>query len=185
MASAMPRLFVALSLPQATRIDLAMLGGGVPGARWVQPENFHITLRFIGEVQPGTAEDLHDALSAINAYPIDISIKGCGVFGKDMPRSIWAGVEPDPALTHLQSKIERACQRMGLPADKRNFMPHVTLARLRNAPPEKVQRYVEEHGLYRAPPFRVSAFDLYSSELSHEGSIYHLEASYPLNRAAA
>ena len=181
----MLRLFVAIGLPHATCIDLAMLGGGVPGARWVPSQNFHVTLRFIGEVQPTVAEDAASALSTISARPFDMQIRGCGVFGNGKPRSIWAGVEPHDALLHLQKKIERAFQQIGLAPDKRNFSPHVTLARLRNADPAKVQRFVEEHNLYRAAPFRVDSFGLYSSELSHTGSIYHLEETYRLTRTAA
>jgi len=181
----MLRLFVAIGLPHATCIDLSMLGGGVPGARWVDPENYHVTLRFIGEVQSHVAEDAASALAAISARPFDMEIKGCGVFGNDRPRSLWAGITPSDALTHLHKKIERAFQRIGLAPDKRNFMPHVTLARLRNPEPLKVQQFVEQHSLYKAPPFRVDSFGLYSSELSHSGSIYHLEETYRLTREAA
>lgn len=181
----MLRLFVAIGLPHATCVDLSMLGGGVPGARWVPAENYHVTLRFIGEVQPHAAEDAASALSAISARPFDLQIKGCGVFGHDRPRSIWAGIEPNEALDRLHGKIERAFQRIGLNPDKRNFTPHVTLARLRNAEPLKVQQFVEEHNLYRAMPFEVDSFGLYSSDLSHTGSIYHLEQSYRLARAVA
>lgn len=182
----MLRLFVALGLPHATSMDLATLtGGGVPGARWVPPENYHVTLRFIGEVTEPQAEDVASALAAISARPFDLQIKGCGVFGHDQPRAIWAGVEPSEALTNLQKKIEHAFQRMRLAADKRKFVPHVTLARLRNAEPLKVQQFIQDHSLYKAAPIAIDSFGLYSSDLSHSGSIYHLEQSYRLARVTA
>lgn len=181
----MIRLFAAIGLPHATAIDLSMLGGGVPGARWVPTENFHITLRFIGEVAAPVAEDVASALSSISGRAFDVKLKGCGQFGSETPRAIWAGVDANPALEHLHKKIDRAVQRIGLAPDKRKFMPHVTLARLRSTPSGKVQQFVEEHGLYSAPPFAVDSFGLYSSELSHTGSIYHLEQSYRLTRTAA
>jgi len=182
----MIRLFVAIGLPHATSIDLAMLGGGgVPGARWVPMENYHITLRFIGEVTEPQADDIASALTAISAKPFDLQIKGCGVFGHDQPRAIWAGVDPNDALINLQKKIERSFQRMGLAADKRKFVPHVTLARLRNTEPLKVQQFIQDHSLYKAAPIAIESFGLYSSELSHTGSIYHLEQSYRLARITA
>lgn len=180
----MPRLFTALALPQAVAVDLAIVQGGVPGARWVPQENFHITLRFIGEVDARTADEVAGALAGLSAAPFDLRLKGCGVFGKDAPRSVWIGVEADPALATLAAKIDRACHRLGLRADARRFMPHVTLARLKDADPAKVQRYVEEHGLFATPPFRVEAFGLYSSTLGSEGAVYTLEETYPLTRAA-
>lgn len=182
----MIRLFVAIGLPHATSIDLAMLGGGgVPGARWVPMENYHITLRFIGEVSEPQAEDIASALAAISCKPFDLQIKGCGVFGQDQPRALWAGVAPNEALTVLHKKIEHAFQRMGLAPDTRKFKPHITLARLRNTEPLKVQQFIQDHSLYKPPPIAIDSFGLYSSDLSHSGSIYHLEQSYTLARVTA
>lgn len=178
----MPRLFAALPLPPEIRTRLTLLQGGLPGARWTRPENFHITLRFIGEVDARTADDVASALDAVQAAPFDVVLKGCGVFGKDKPRSLWVGVAPNPDLNRLAAKIERACQTIGLPPDGRKFAPHVTLARINGVPPEKIRAYVEEHALFETPPFRVEAFGLYSSRLGQDGSTYTLEVSYPLTR---
>lgn len=181
----MLRLFTALALPPAAASDLAMMQTALPGARWTRPENFHITLRFIGEVDVRTADDAASALAALSAAPFDLTLKGCGVFGKDAPRSVWVGVETNPALDRLNAKLERAFQRIGLRPDKRKFMPHVTLARVKEADPAKVQHYVEAHALFAAAPFRVGEFGLYSSTLGSNGSAYTLEAVYPLTRAPA
>jgi 2'-5' RNA ligase len=182
----MIRLFVAIGLPHATCVDLAMMcGGGMPGARWVPMENYHITLRFIGEVSEPQADDIDSALASLSVKPFDLQIKGCGVFGQDQPRALWAGIEPNEALTNLQKKIERVFQQIGLAPDKRKFAPHITLARLRNADPLKVQQFIQDHSLYKAPPIAIDSFGLYSSDLSHSGSIYHLEQSYTLARVKA
>ncbi len=176
----MIRLFAAIAIPHATSVDLAMLAGGVPGARWVPVENMHITLRFIGDVDPHMAEDVASAMSAISAKPFDITLNGMGQFGGEQPHSIFAAVAPNERLVALHKKIDRACQQIGLAPDTRKFTPHVTLARMRYAPLPKVQEFVQTHSLYRANPFTVDSFGLYSSELSHTGSIYHLEQSYRL-----
>jgi len=162
-----------------------MMSGGIPGARWVPPEQFHITLRFIGEVHPRVAEDVASALSSIDARRFDVAVTGCGQFGGDTPRALWAGVEANPALDTLHNKIDRACQVIGLKADKHKFLPHVTLARLRNASPVKVQQFIERHSLMRAPAFTAESFGLYSSALGHDGPHYHLEARYALKPMAA
>jgi 2'-5' RNA ligase len=179
------RLFVAIELPDTTRQDLALLMNGLPGAKWTAPENLHVTLRFVGEVDGREAQDLDDALSAIRAPAFTLSLAGIGKFGEGRnSRSLWVGVEPNPALVHLRDKVESAAVRAGQPPERRKFKPHVSLARFKGVSGPRMQDYLARHGLYRASPFEVRQFTLFSSFLSHNGAIHRPEASYELVRPA-
>lgn len=175
------RLFVAIPLPDDLRSRLAGLSAGLPGARWVAPENLHLTLRFIGEVGGHEADDIDAALSGIRCQSFALSLAGVGQFGdRRNLRSLWVGVEANEVLSRLQAKIEQALQRAGQPPEKRKFKPHVTLARFKSHPGARLESYLADHGLFRAAPFDVTSFTLYSSYLAQEGAIYSPEAVYPL-----
>lgn len=176
----MMRLFVALALPDLIAENLLLLQGGVPGARWSQREQLHLTLRFIGEVDGRDATAIDDALATIHAPRFTLELKGVGEFGGKNPRALWAGIDDDAAVKHLQRKIESALQRIGHPAEERKFAPHITLARLRGAARDRVITFLTSHALYASPPFEVNTFILYSSTMTPNGSIYLPERSYAL-----
>jgi 2'-5' RNA ligase len=175
------RLFVALDLPWALRERLAALGGGVPGARWVPAANYHLTLRFIGEVPPFRAEEVDHALAALRARRFTLTLAGIGTFAKaGRETALWVGVERNERLELLQGKIETALQRAGLEPERRRFAPHVSLARLDNAAPDKLAAFVQRHNLFRAEPFEVEHFTLFSSRLGKEQAVYEAEVEYEL-----
>lgn len=176
----MPRLFTALEVPRPVAARLAMLKGGLPGSRWVEPENYHVTLRFIGDVDGRQADDLAEALDQIQAPEINLSVSGLSVFGSKKPHALIAVVDQQPALTELHFSIERLCQRLGLAPDARRFVPHITLARLRNTKPEEAALYLSQRGLVFVPSFTASRFVLMSSRDSVGGGPYAIEAEYPL-----
>lgn len=177
----MIRLFVALPLPLSVRETLSRLGNGVPGARWLPPENYHLTLRFVGNVDEHVADDVHDALLRVQADAFDVNLKGVSWFGsKKKASAIVACAEKSEGLLHLQRKIESACVRVGLEPEDRKFMPHVTLARLKGANVDAVERYCAERSWLNIPAFPAEEFILYSSFLSQSGAIYTPEADYPL-----
>ena len=176
----MIRLFVALQLPENVRTRLTALQGGVPGARWASDSQLHLTLRFIGEVDGNVAHDIDDVLAGIRAPAFALELLGVGEFGGKRPRALWAGVRANEALLHLQKKIETALQRIGLAAEERKFSAHVTLARMRSSPREKVVQFLTHHGLFASEPFKVEHFVLFSSHLGSGGSVYHAERIYPL-----
>ena len=180
----MIRLFVALQIPDDVRQRLVALQGGVPGARWANSDQMHLTLRFIGEVDGNVAHDIDDALAGIRAPSFTLELAGVGEFGGKNPRALWAGVRPNDAILHLQKKIETALQRIGLAPESRKFSAHVTLARMKGAPREKVVQFLTHLALFASGPFPVDHFVLFSSQLSHSGSIYHPERVYPLISAA-
>ncbi|MFN4091077.1 MAG: RNA 2',3'-cyclic phosphodiesterase [Alphaproteobacteria bacterium] len=173
------RLFVAIDLPDAVRRHLAMLGGGIPGARWVPAENLHLTLRFIGEVDGATADDVAEALATVRADPFETVVCGVGHFETGRrPHALWAGVTAGPALRRLHAGVDMALQRIGLAPEGRKYVPHVTLARLKGVVPARVQGFLTAHADLRSEPFPVAGFTLYSSFLGRGGALYRAEAGY-------
>jgi RNA 2',3'-cyclic 3'-phosphodiesterase len=176
----MPRLFVALAIPDDIAQSLALLQSGVPDARWQTSEQLHLTLRFIGDIDNRDANAVHDALSGIAAPAVTLALHGVGEFGGKHPHALWAGVRANEALLHLQRKIETAVQRAGQPAERHKYTPHITLARLRGGSAGRVMDYLTDHALYSSAPFAVNGFILYSSLLTSDGSIYRAEHAYRL-----
>lgn len=175
------RLFVALGLPDDLRERLNRMCAGLPGAIWVSPENFHITLRFIGEADRAQAADIAAALSRVQSPRFQLSLTGLGQFGEGRKtRAVWAGVEPVPELTGLQRRVESALVQTGIEPVTRKFHAHVTLARFKSNPGAKLRTYFAQHALFRAAPFEVTSFVLYSSSLGHGGAAYEVEAEFPL-----
>jgi 2'-5' RNA ligase len=180
----MPRLFTAIEIPQAMRMRLSLLRAPLNGAKWVEPENMHITLRFVGDIDGRAADDFADHLSQLNSRPFTISIAGAGTFGGRDPRVLWAGVEAGPELERLFRANERAVRAAGLPPDPRDFKPHVTLARMRGARHAAVAQFLEQNGDLRLEPFEVTQFVLLSARPGSGGPPYAVEAEYPLHDGA-
>ena len=176
----MLRLFTGLEIPHDIKCELDMMKGGVIGARWVERENYHLTLRFIGDVEEGRARDLAEALDAVSVPSFVTRLKGLGAFGGTRPHVIYANAEMSPEMKRLQAAHERVCQQVGLAGETRKFTPHVTIARLRRADPGDVQRYIAAHNLYESRPFEVDRFVLYSARPSRGGGPYGIAADYPL-----
>ncbi len=176
----MLRLFVGIEFPPELKLRLSLLQSGIAGAKWVDPGNFHLTLRFIGEVDEGTAADIDEALSRLHARRFELRLAGVGAFGGDKLRQLWVGVEREPALLNLQGKIEAALMRVGLPPEPRKFSPHVTLARLREPRRGELQEFLAAHAQFRAEPLRVQQYSLIASYPTKAGSIYEDQADYPL-----
>lgn len=176
----MPRLFIALEIPRSVALSLSLLRGGLPGARWIDVENYHITLRFIGDIDGRTADEVVARLDRIDRPEFNLRLNGIGSFGSKKPHSIWAGVEPSPDLLALQGEMERLCQRIGLPPDPRKFTPHVTLARLKASRIDDVIHYLSGRGNFHSAPFLVSRFVLMSSKESVGGGPYLKEEIFPL-----
>lgn len=177
----MPRLFTGLEIPAEIALQLSLKRGGLQGARWIDPENYHITLRFIGDVDGAVADEVTDALNRLaNSEAFTIRLNHLGAFGGDKPRALFAGAEVNTALTRLQSAQERVLQRIGLEPEGRKFVPHVTLARLKGAAPEEVARFMAFAGRFVPLEFPVGRFVLFSSRDSVGGGPYMVECAYPL-----
>lgn len=178
------RLFAALALPDDIANGLMALMKGVPGANWRPRENLHLTLRFFGEVSEPIADELDVALHEIasRSASFDLKLKAAGAFGKDHPHTLWAGVEASSALRKLAADCERVARRVGLKAETRKFSPHVTLAFVGASEFTGVQSFVQRHGLFASPAFRIESLGLHSSWMRKSApSLYRLEADYPLS----
>lgn len=176
----MLRLFVGIEFPPELKLQLSLLCSGIPKARWVDPGNLHLTLRFIGEISEDLAADVDDALIQLRARRFMLQLAGTGVFGGERPRSLWVGVERHPDLLGLRDKIEQALTRIGLPPETRKFAPHVTLARLQNPPLDQLAEFLAAHAGFRAEPLPVKSFSLIASYPTKAGSVYEDQADYPL-----
>jgi 2'-5' RNA ligase len=175
----MPRLFTGLEIPPDVGQSLAMMRGGLPGARWVDPGNYHLTLRFIGDVDDSIAREVASMLRPGKRTGFDLRLEGLKSFGGSKPRAIVATATPVPALVEMQAEQERLMQRIGLAPEGRKFTPHVTLARLRDTSSRDVAEYLSARGLFRSAAFHISRFVLFSARASIGGGPYVVEASYP------
>jgi RNA 2',3'-cyclic 3'-phosphodiesterase len=173
----MPRLFTGLEIPPGLAAELALLRGGLSGARWIDPENYHITLRFIGDIDGQTARDVAAALDDIRKPPIAVTLEGLDAFGGGKPRAIVARVQPSPPLVELQDEQERLLRRLGLPPETRRFTPHVTLARLRGVSESAVAHYLGQRG-FLSRRFTAARFVLFSARDSVGGGPYIAEEAY-------
>ncbi len=175
----MPRLFTGIELPEDVVWRLSMLRAGLSGAHWIDPDNYHITMRFAGDISDAAANDFAAALADVRFDSFDIELCGLGSFGGNKPRAIWAAVKPSAALTLLQKAHERAARIAGLPPEARNFVPHVTLGRLRNVSPYALAEYLARFGGFFTQPFEVRQFVLFSSRPNQGGGPYLVEEGYP------
>lgn len=176
----MPRLFTALEIPAEVASALALHRGGLVGARWIEPADYHITLRFLGDVDRRTAHDVDSFLNDLESEPFDVTFDALASFGGDRPRAVFARAQPSPRLSELQGDLERLMRKLGLPPEARKFVPHVTLARLRDSSPVDVAHYLAMHPIIRPITFTARRFALMSSRDSIGGGPYVLEAAYPL-----
>lgn len=176
----MPRLFAGIEVPEELSEELAGLEQPLPGARWVDPDNHHITLRFFGDVSSRTANELVHELASIERQLFHVKVSGIGTFGKKEPSALWAGVEPSEALARLQSATEKAARSAGLAPEKRNFRPHITVARLNRPHEYALARFLQRNAAFQAEPFVVPRFVLYSAKPHTGGGPYVVEQQFPL-----
>ena len=177
----MPRLFTGLEVPEDVAAALARHQGGLRNGRWIEPTDYHITFRFLGDVDAEVAEAMHAALvEARPRQPIEVVLDGIGCFGGDKPRALFASVVASPALSDLQAEHERLAREVGAAPERRKFTPHVTLARLRRPAPEEVALYLAQQGLFTPLRFTATRVALFSARDSTGGGPYVVEAAYPL-----
>ncbi len=178
----MPRLFVAIDLPEQVKEAMATIFCGLPGARWAVPEQLHLTVRFIGEVDSSRFRDIREALGAVRSHHLSLHLEGLGFFPpRGRPRVLWIGVGKNEQLPRLYRRLEATLIRAGLEPERRKFAPHITLARLRNTPASRVEGFIASHSLFLTADFPVNQFVLYSSVLNGRGTKHYVEEVYPLS----
>jgi len=176
------RVFVALPIPDVVRSRFALLQVLLPLPRQVPPENFHLTLAFLGEVARPALEELDTALGMVSVPRFELRPERLGIFGGTRPRSVHVGFAPEPLLDRLSGKVAQAARRCGIAVESRRFLPHVTLARFRpeEADQARLERAVAGAGPLGIPAFDVDSFVLYRSHLRHDGAQYDELVRYPL-----
>ncbi|MBI1922108.1 MAG: RNA 2',3'-cyclic phosphodiesterase [Geobacter sp.] len=182
----MYRLFVAVDLPEDVKDELHGFCRDftVPGARWVNMEQLHLTLRFIGDADEELFQAIRNSLSLVKATQFSLHMEGTGRFPpRGAPHILWVGLSGSSTLLRLQNQVEEAVQLAGISPENRPFSPHITLARLRNASPDAVNVFLERTREFRTSSFTVPEFRLYSSTLTPKGAIHTCEAAYPLELA--
>lgn len=179
----MIRAFLGLELPQHIRSQLVLQQFMMPVRRKLPPENFHITLVFLGEADNTQLDALDLALSRLDVPPFALMLEGLGLYGKDKAHNLHALVRPEPALMALQEKLLRMAREVGFTPDKRRYHPHVTLSYLR--PDSFEQRELEvavaQSALFRSEPFEVTEVALFRSHLRPDGAVYDVLERYPLS----
>jgi 2'-5' RNA ligase len=176
-----PRLFTGIEIPAEVALSLSALRGGLPGARWIDPENYHLTLRFVGDVDGAVGRDVMQILGDVHRRAFELAFDRLDQFGGRKPRAVFVAPSANAALTELQAEHDRLLQRIGLPPEARKYAPHVTLARLKDSSARQVADYLASRGPYRSPTFNVTRFVLFSSKTSGGGGPYVAEAVYPLD----
>lgn len=176
----MHRLFVALRPPRPMREALLAAMGDVPGARWQDDDQLHLTLRFIGAVDRHVAEDVAAALGSVAHPAFDLRLDGVGCFDRrGLIDNIWAGVTPHASVKSIYAAVTSALTRAGIPPEERAFVPHITMARFSRGQAPKGSLPMDS--LW---PAAVEAlfdhFLLYESELGATGSSYSAIARYRL-----
>ncbi|WP_254492698.1 RNA 2',3'-cyclic phosphodiesterase [Bartonella sp. B1099] len=179
----MGRLFSALQIPQQITQQLVSLQKGLPNTQWINPQNFHITLSFFGEVENATADALRHAFDTIKLPPFMLQIDGFDIFGSENTSpSLVIRIKPCKALNLLHEKIQCIRSHLGLTPDKREFTPHITIARLRNTKPEDLVPYLLFRRNFSFSPFEVDHFVLFSSPFPSSDVVYLVKGNWPLQR---
>ncbi len=183
----MPRLFTAFEIPPDIAARLAFFRGGLNGARWMEPGDYHITLRFLGDIDGPTARAIDaDFFASDRQHDLALRMEfdEIGVFGGAQPRALIAKLRPDAHLSRLQAMHEAIARRNGLPPETRKFTPHVTLARLRGVEPQAVGAWLSQRAFPLALSFEARHFALFSARDSVGGGPYRVEAVYPIRLKA-
>jgi len=175
------RYFVGIDLPKDVKDELKYIESAMLGAKWTKSDQYHLTIRFIGELDTELIEKLCEQLEKVEAERVPLTVEGVGQFPpKGEPKILWAGVEKDEALLNLKQIIEEQVNSIGFEKDKRNYTPHITLARLRRPRVRDIKEFVNVHSSLELPRYEVDSFHLYSSEMTEEGPVYKVEKSFRL-----
>jgi 2'-5' RNA ligase len=186
------RLFVALEIPTEVRENLAALIESLravpPKARWVRPENLHVTLKFIGEVPETKLSVIRAALASVRSeQPVTLDFRGLGFFPNEKhPRVFWVGIEASPNLKTLAAEIDGTTEKLGIPREQRPFSPHLTLARFEPPRlPETLRAAIQENAGCEFGSLHASQFHLIESKLKPSGAEYTTVESFPFAAAEA
>lgn len=179
----MSRLFSALQIPQQTTQQLVSLQNGLPNAQWINPQNFHITLSFFGDVESVIADELIRAFDTIKLPPFVLQIKDFDVFGpENAPHSLVIRIKPCETLNLLHEKMQAIRNNLNLVPDEKQFIPHITVARLRYVKSEDLSSYLSSRNDFSFSPFEVDHFVLLLSPSPSSSAPYIVKGSWALQK---
>ena len=179
----MIRAFLALPLPDTVLSALRVQQFLLPLPNKTDPDNFHLTLVFLGEQTEPVLEAAHERFAQTRVPPFPLSLKSLGLFGGAKPRAAWAGVAPSEPLIRLQAKLDHAARSAGIVTESRRFHPHVTLGRFQPPGTEetfRLERAIAAGSTFTTPEWVVDHFILYQSHQTKQGSRYSELARYDL-----
>lgn len=179
----MMRAFLGFEIPPHIGAQLVLQSHKLPVARKQPPENYHLTLVFLGEQPINVLEDLDLALQEFRAPQVPLQLAGLGLFGGTKPHNLHAGVAPNMALTHLQGRLEALARSFGIGIPRRKFTPHVTLAYLRPADFDRaeLEGAVASSMGFASAPFTPDAVALFRVHQGKHGNRYDVVARYALS----
>ncbi|MBN2307849.1 MAG: RNA 2',3'-cyclic phosphodiesterase [Candidatus Hydrogenedentes bacterium] len=175
------RTFIAIELPDTARQALAKLSRRLQAcpmrASWAKPENMHLTLRFLGDIEEPDVDTIREILAAAyaGAESFDLDVRGTGVFpNASKPSVVWAGVVPiEGPLKRVQAAAEEAACAIGLKPERRRFHPHVTLARIKEpARSGSLAALLVREQAFDGGSFSVGSVSLFSSRLDAGGAVH-------------
>lgn len=172
----MIRLFTALSIPDDIKEELYGLRESFSGTRWVSKENMHLTLQFIGEISEQKYHQIKDDLEDIQMTSFEMKL---GAVSRFAEKVLYCSVAQSEELHDLYSLVKEKIE-LTTAVDRKKFVPHVTLARLRDTSSQDIASMIERHHDYESRDFSINSFGLYSSKLTNRGAIYNLENQYEL-----
>lgn len=175
------RLFIAIDLPEPVRNRLADLRADIPGARWVTPEQLHLTLAFLGEVDESSSEQLQAELAKIRsgAFILRFGRAGCFPHPRN-PRILWVGLQPEPRLLQLAQLVRETALSCGIPQEERPFAPHITLARCRQPAVKEVGGFLARQTGLEGERVMVREFILFQSVLTAKSALHTPLKRFPL-----
>jgi 2'-5' RNA ligase len=180
----MPRLFTGLEIPVDLSNQLMMLRGDIITARWITPENYHVTLRFLGDVSRRQAAEFSERLDQLSCEPFELTIKGVGYFGTRRAHTLWAGIEICEQLVQLHQMHEKCAIDVGLDPEPRKFIPHITLARLSRTRPSTLAPFLADFARFQPESFLIDHTALYSARPSTGGGPYVVENVFAFEKKA-
>lgn len=185
VASVSERLFVSLALPDPCRAVVMELYEPVEGVMWTRPEQLHLTMRFLGNVEGDLAARIMTALAEVRVKPFLLPLEGVGRFPPRGPAKVLTvGIgRGHPLLFQLRQKIDDTLLAAGWRGELHNFNPHITVARVQNTPQVPVDRWLLRHRKFAGPLFRVGSFQLMQSTLQPSGAAHALRCAFPLSAA--
>ena len=170
---------MAIDIPESVKDQLLGWRVALRGARWVEPDQLHMTLAFLGEQPHDVHREVCDSLEGLEFTPFELRFQSVNYFGsKKAPRTLWADVCSSPELMTLQKKVSKHCQALGIKIESRRFRPHLTLARLNRTSFADLARSLEALSLVRTDPFWIDSFELFSSKLHPNGAVYRVEHNF-------